>query len=415
MVAAPSLRPPPIPRPREPLTFEDTELVIIETTQGVEKTAEKLSSAKVLAVDTESDSLYSYKEKVCLIQISDLERDYIIDPIAGCKVDALLPVFADPAIPKVFHGADYDVVCLKRDFGFQTRHIFDTLVAAQMLGMEHKGLADLIQRFFGHTVDKQYQRHDWSRRPLLDVHLDYARGDTHWLPALREIMLRKLEAVGRVGHLVEECRLLEQRQWPTREFDPDGYVSLRGARALDDRALRVLRRLYLYRDQCGRDMDRPVFKVIPNDVLIRVATQQPRTNEELNRILGGKSALKRRHGKHLVTAVNQGIEDDFPIPKVKKSPRNKPKGPRPRLTGRQAERALTELKQWRNHLVDHHDSLTPYLVASNSTLKPIASRRPHDLEELRAVPEVRAWQVQDFGDQILEVLDRIDPPVESRG
>jgi ribonuclease D len=388
--------------------FGETPLIMIEDPESLNALAKTLSAAKVIGIDTESDSFYSYQEKVCLIQISDLHADYIVDPLRVSDLSPLAPTLADPSIVKILHGADYDVVCLKRDFDFHIRGMFDTLIAAQMLGMPRIGLADLIQRFFGHEIDKQYQRHDWSRRPLFPEHLDYARGDTHFLLALRELMTRKLKDAGRMRHMREECALQERREWVARPFDPDGYLRIKKSETLDDTGKRILKRLYHYRDDTAKSLNRPVFKVIPDQVLVQVAHGKPTSLEALDRLFSSKSAMKRRHGSALVKAVVAGSADTFKIPRARTA-KKKPKGPRPRLTGRAAERALQELKAWRNKLIASK-KLTPFTVASNGTLKSIASQRPRTLEELTAVSEVRAWQVHDFGHDILDVLDHVDPP-----
>ena len=191
--------------------FHDTPLLIVEDDRTLREVAVRLGRSSVVAVDTESDSMYHYQEKVCLLQFTDAHGDIIVDPLAVSDLSPLVPIFENPKIVKVFHGADYDSVCLRRDFGMKTRHLFDTLIAGQFLGYDKLGYADLVRNWFGQELDKQYQRHDWSRRPLGAEHLDYARGDTHWLPALREIMLRQLRAVGRVAHHTEECKLLKAR------------------------------------------------------------------------------------------------------------------------------------------------------------------------------------------------------------
>lgn len=389
--------------------YEDTPLVMVEDARTLDEVVERLSHAPVIGVDTESDSFYSYQEKVCLVQISDLDADYIIDPLKIEDLSPLAPIMADRNIPKVLHGADYDIVCLKRDFDFEIRNLFDTLIAAQLLGMKRIGLADLILRYFGHELDKQYQRHDWSARPLLPEHLEYARGDTHFLPALREVMSLSLRRMGRMRHLREECRILEKRKWQGKSFDADGYLLIKRANTLDDAGKRVLRRLYLYRDAAAREMDRPTFKVMPDQVLVRVAEAKPKSLADLDRLFPGMSAMKRRHGKHLVENVLQGLQDDFEIPRAPKTRRKRRTGPRPRLTGRVQERVLNELKDWRNRRVEGTEGLTPYLVASNTTLKAIAARRPLDKDELREIPDVRSWQVDEFGEEILELLDMLDP------
>lgn len=388
--------------------FEDTPLWLVADQPTLVAMAERLSTARVIGVDTESDSFHHYQEKVCLIQFSDLETDYIVDPLAlGGDLSPLGAIFADSQITKVFHGADYDVVCLKRDFGFEIRGIFDTMISSQQLSLPGVGLADLIALFFGLEIEKKYQRHDWAERPLLPEHIEYARGDTHWLLALREILIRRLQRIGRLGRVIEECRLLENRQWEGRSFDPDGYLRIKTGAPLEDTGKRILRRLYLYRDDQARRLDRPAFKVIPDEVLVSVARSRPRDEDDLDRLFPrAKSAMKRRHAAGFLEAVSLGLEDDFAIP----APRQKRvSGPPPRLTGRTAERALTALKDWRNELVSKTPNLNPVAVVSNNTLKSIARCRPYTIEELGTVADVRQWQVEAFGVQLLEVLDRVAP------
>ncbi len=393
--------------------FERTELITVEDADTLREVVDKLQQSPVIGIDTESDSSYAYQERVCLIQVSDLTADYIIDPVVFDDLGALGPLLADPSVVKVLHGADYDIVCLHRDYGFEIRGLFDTLVAAQLLGLDRIGLADLIERFFGIQLDKAYQRHNWRLRPLEHEHVEYARGDTHFLIALREIMHPRLRRAGRLRHLDEECRILEKRRWTTRPFDPDGWVDIKRAGELDEDGMRVLRKLYVYRDRQARKMDRPVYKVIPDRVLLSLAEQRPQTAGALDAMFRRKSALRRRHGAALLKAIQEGLEDDQPLPKSrssKKPARAAPKTKlRARLRGRQAERVMASLKQWRNDLIDSDPSLTPYTVASNATLKWIASMRPHSIEELKQVPEVRRWQVRDFGEEILELLDRVAP------
>lgn len=393
--------------------FEETPLVIVEDQDTLLKVAEKLVQSNVVGVDTEADSFYHYQEKVCLIQFSDLHTDYIVDPLALDDLSALAPLFERRDICKIFHGADYDVVSLKRDFGWKIRGVFDTMITAQMLGMPRVGLADLIHELFGTKLEKKYQRHDWSRRPLLQEHIDYARGDTHWLAAIREILMRRLRAAGRLGHVREECRLVEKRTWDRPAANPNGYLWVKRASDLDPTGLRVLRRLWLYREEQARSLDRPTFKVISDSVLVELARTRPTTAEGVGRILPGRGSLQRRHGRALLEGILAGLEDEFPIPRKrrkKKKRREAPPPPSSGLTGRRAERAVGALRTWRNALVEERPELTPFTVASNTVLTNIARYRPASLEDLREVPEVRRWQVADFGEAILAVLDEVDPP-----
>ena len=384
-----------------PDMFLNTPLIIVDTQEKLVELADQLSKAPVIGVDTESDSFHHYQEKVCLIQFSDLENDYILDPLQVDDMSPLAPIFANPDIVKVLHGADYDVVCLRRDFGFVFKNLFDTMISSQMVGLERVGLADLIDRFFGHKIDKQYQRHDWAKRPLLPEHVEYARGDTHFLLALREILIRRLEKAGRLEHVVEECEILERREWVPKPFDPNGFLRMKGTHGLSDPSKRILKRLYLYRDGEARRLDRPSFKVIPDPVLVTVARAQPDSPEALDKLFKSKNPMKRRHGSQLLEAVKEGLKDDYDVP-VKK--RAAPKGPKPKLTGRAAERGFQALKTWRNELVAGESKLSPVTVASNTTLKAIVNQYPKDLQELEAIAEVRRWQVRDYGPTILEIL-----------
>ncbi len=390
--------------------FAEVPLVVVSDRSANEAAIAELSKARVLGVDTESDSFYAYHEKVCLVQISDGRRDYVFDPLAnGVDLRLLAPLMANPNIVKIFHGADFDIVSLKRDFGYTVTNVFDTLVAAQQLGLPRVGLADLVGTWFGHDLDKALQRHNWALRPLRFEHLDYARGDTHWLPALREILLRRIGLAGRNRAVEEECALLQHREWKGRTFDPNAYAGIKGARLLEPTAQRVLRALFVYRDRAARELDRPVFKVIPDDVLMAVTRRLPKSEGDLGDSVPDRSSLRRRHAAGLVKAVHSGLADTSPLP-----PANKPReakvatGGR-RLTGRQAERVMAELKNWRNGVVDAGRVNGQAAALPNGTLKSISSYRPRTLEELGAVPEVRAWQVVDFGDEILRVLNEVDP------
>lgn len=381
--------------------FGETPLIIVEDRSSLLEAVEHLSKAPVLGVDTESDSFHHYQEKVCLIQISDTQRDYIIDPLKVPELDELGELFSDPSIVKVLHGADYDIVSLQRDFGHRFTNIFDTMLAAQFLAMPRIGLADLIGHYFGHTIDKKYQRHDWARRPLLDEHLHYARGDTHWLPALQEVLGMRLEARGQRDALREECEILEKREWTGRTADPGAFLRVKGSKNLDKDQLRVLWALWRLRDDEARERDRPAFKVMPDRVLLALAKEQPEDMEDLAKHFKRGSSLVRRYGDRILAAIEEGQADDRPIPKRRRKRSNK----RERGSGGGAsiDRLLGPLKDWRNKVVDR-DGLNPVVVANNTLLKEIARAAPEDLEALGEVPGIRNWQVESFGEELVAVV-----------
>jgi ribonuclease D len=398
-------------RPRletSPPMFADTPLVMVEDAATLKEVARTLSKAPAIGVDTEGDSFYSYREKVCLLQISDLHTDFVIDPLAVSDLSALGPIMADRDIVKIFHGADYDVVCMKRDFGFEVRNLFDTMLASQLTNLPRVGLADIIGQFFGHTIEKKYQRHDWSKRPLYNEHIDYARGDSHWLPALREILMRRLEDVGRTHILDEECEILEERTWVGKPFDPNTFYDMKGARGLSDDDFRILRHLYVYRDQEARKLDRPVFKTISDKDLISVAQARPTNERELDEALPGRQGLKRRHSKNLLDLVQNGMHDDTPLPNKKKKAAPSPRKTPGRLRGKAADRGFELLKSWRNKLMKTTVDLPHAALISNGGLKEIVRARPATLEEFRAVDGVRNWQADEYGEVLVALLADFD-------
>lgn len=388
--------------------FGDTPLVLVETVDALARCAEQLSRARVIGIDTESDSMHHYREKVCLIQISDLTTDFVIDPLHVPDLSPLKPIFENPAIVKVFHGADYDVVCLKRDFGLNPRGIFDTMIAAQFLGFPKFGLADLIHRWWGWTLDKKWQRHDWAERPLRDEHLDYARGDSHWLPTLRDMFMIRLQRAGRLEHVAEECEALELREWQRPRNDPGDFYRVKGARQLSDEGQKVLRALYRFRDREAEALDRPAYKVLPEEILMELADRRPDSMDALVGAFRRNAPFVRRYGDGILRAIAEGLASEEPLPPPVEAPKREPG-----LRGPRAERLMGALKDWRNREVDRK-GVPPIAVVSNNVLKELVRVAPRTREALAAVPDIRRWQVELYADIWLDIVaDVLGPEREA--
>ncbi|MCB9793770.1 MAG: ribonuclease D [Alphaproteobacteria bacterium] len=390
--------------------YDDTPLVMIEDEEQLAQACEAWKGESVLGVDTESDSMYSYREKVCLIQVSDTQKDYIIDPLRVSDLSALGVLMEDPGIVKIFHGADYDIVSLKRDFGFTFRNIFDTMVAAQMLGLPKVGLADVAKRYFTVELDKKYQTHDWSKRPLQPEHLEYARGDTHFLAALREVLMLKLERKGRLEIVLEECKLLEEREW-TATTDELAWLRVKGVRRFTDDQLRVVREVYQLRDGHAQELDRPSYKVFPDQIIQKLATVQPANVEELHRLGRPSSSMFRRYGKEMLEAVQRGLADDSPIPEM--PPRKRKTAPSS-FGSRETERFITQLKAWRDR-VKKRDKVPYAMIASNAQLAAIAGTRPGSVEGLRELEDLRDWQVRLYGEELLAEIKKYESQLDEQG
>ena len=243
-------------------------MIWIETQEALDRALERVARQPIVAVDTEADSLHSYFDKVCLIQISIPGEDLIIDPLRKLDLSAFGGILADSGVTKILHGADYDLRILNRDFGFTIGNLIDTMVCAQLLGYEAFGLAALLEQHFGKKLDKSHQRADWARRPLPRNMLEYAATDTRHLIPLASLLREKLTALGRWEWAVEEFRRLEAIRFSEKEAGDEGFRRLKGIGGLDRRSLFVARALYNWRDGMARAADRPPFKIFGNDLIV---------------------------------------------------------------------------------------------------------------------------------------------------
>ncbi|MBM3502207.1 MAG: ribonuclease D, partial [Armatimonadetes bacterium] len=226
----------------------DPGYTVVSDRAGFDRMMEALHAAPRLAVDIEADSLYHYFDKVCLIQISTDESTFVLDPLAVEQVLPLGAIFASERVETVFHAASYDTFCLGRDYGFTFARIFDTHVAAQLLGFVQLGLGALLEALMDVTHSKRRQRDDWSRRPLDPEQLEYAANDTRHLLGLRDLLERHLEVKGRLGWAREEFAAAAAAFPQEKIFDPEGFRRIKGSRDLSLSEFAALRALYLLRD-----------------------------------------------------------------------------------------------------------------------------------------------------------------------
>jgi ribonuclease D len=369
---------------------------MLTTSRQIKELAQELATQKTIAVDLEADSMHCYKEKVCLLQFSTAERTWLVDPLAGADLAPLKPVLTDPGIRKIFHAADYDIRCLNRDFGIEIRGLFDTMISSQFLGEEKIGLADVLLKYFGVELDKQYQRADWAIRPLTEGMLRYAAEDTRHLHRLVALLEEKLREKGRLDWVAEEFALLEAARF--QEQDGPLFLRAKGAAALDRRQLAVLENLLQWRDREARRRDVPPFKVIGNKSLLETARLRPRTGKDLGGIEGISPRLVERYGRDLLAGIEAALalsESALPV---------FPRGER-RVRDPQAEKRLALLKEWRQEKAGELQ-IDPGVLINNATLEEIAGRLPRRLEELAAVPGLKNWQRREFGDALVAAVPR---------
>lgn len=248
---------------------ESVEYFYVREAIGLERLIERIGAAERVALDTEADSLHNYFEKVCLIQLTIGAEHYLVDPLAHVELGGFLEALADK--PLILHGADYDLRMLRASTGFRPRcEIFDTMIAAQLLGIEQIGLAALIERCFAVTIGKAGQKSDWSRRPLSDQQLSYAVNDTRYLEALAEQLAGELRERGRIEWHRENCRAMVESTGRDRVRDPENSWRIKGAGRLTRRQLAYLRELWSWRDTQARAADLPPFKVFGNEQIFEL-------------------------------------------------------------------------------------------------------------------------------------------------
>ena len=383
----PTLHPP--PEFASPVHF-------LAATAEIEALAETLKTVRRFAVDMESDSFYHYFDKVCLFQITAAGEDYIVDALSGADLSSLHGAFADPAIEKIFHGADNDIMLLKRSCGINTINIFDTMIAAQVAGLRKLGLSDLIGQFFARRLDKRFQRYDWSSRPLLPEHLQYARSDTHYLAELRDLLWNLVLEKGRTAQALEEFERVALKQPQAKAFSADDCLKIAGSQALAAPDLKVLRELFIVRDAIARQEDLPTFRVIQNEVLLNLVRLKPAHARDLLDVRSMHPRVARKYGEEIVGAVRRSMSSEALLPLA-------PAEPPESADAAEVEARFQKLKKWRQNASAKLD-LEPAVVASNAILYNVARLLPADLQQLQDIPLVRRWQVDAYGAEWLATM-----------
>lgn len=335
---------------------------IITAREHLEEIVEDLKKSPRLALDIESNGFYAYREKVCLLQISSTTEDYIVDPIAINDLGCLGPLLSDPAVEKVFHAGEYDVLCLKRDYGFTFENLFDTMIANRILGVKELGLAAAIEKNFGLKLSKKYQRDDWGRRPLSREQLRYAQMDTHFLMRLADIQKEQLREKGRLEDAAEAFAELAGVEPSRKEFDPEGYWKLVGREQLSGTQMSCLRELYHFREEQAQARDKAHFRVMPDELMLRLARVMPASMNELAQVKGMTPYLLHKYGHALLKGLQRGKEGQ-PVSEP-------PRPQKQRRDGRELK-LFEDLRQWRKGQAAA-EGVEPVVIMSSDALKEIA-------------------------------------------
>lgn len=365
--------------------------VMVDQVNALISLADTLAAQPQVAVDTESNSLFAYQEQVCLIQFSIPADDYMVDPIALPDLSVLGKVFSNPKIEKIFHAAEYDLICLKRDFDFQFNNIFDTMQAARILGRTNVGLAAMLESEFGIAIEKKYQRANWGERPLSSAMLAYARLDSRYLIDLRNRLNAELEEKGLLGLAQEDFQRVSLVDPGATELEPPIYWRINGSQKLTPSQNGVLQALLEYRDHQARRADMPPFKILSNQTLMQIAEELPLTWEALADIPSLSSRQRDRHANGLLAAIKHGLLT---------SPLPRPVNHRP---SEAVLERLETLRDWRKETARKLE-VESDVVLPRDVMELIANKAPATRNGLCDLMQEVPWRFEHYGDQILALI-----------
>ena len=371
------------------------QVAYLDTDASVTRAIEGISRTKELAIDTEGASFHRFVDRIYLIQLSTRDAHMIVDPLPIQSPAGLGRLLEDPKVQVVFHDADYDLRLLHQDYGWHITNIFDTRVAAQLLGLTAFGLAALLERFFDVKLDKKHQRADWSMRPLPQGMLDYAAQDTVHLLGLRDQLKSDLEKKGRWAWAQEEFQRLEGTRWQPEE-PGTSFLRMKGARDLTRRELALLRELVAWRDSVALQLDRSTFRVVGNEVLLEIAHSAPATPEALGSIKGMPRGIMERAGRDVLAAVQRGLAvPEAQLPKFQRAARWD-RDP-------DFDAKVGALKSVRDDAAKRLE-LDPGVLCSREKMEAVARLMPERAESLTELPDLRRWQIGELGDGFVKAL-----------
>lgn len=375
--------------------LDDLDPIWVDTRTGVDEAVTAAKAAGWLALDTEADSLHSYFHKTCLVQVTADNRNFVIDPLALGLTDLqpLWGVVEDPSIPVLMHGSDYDIRVLDRDYETRIRGLVDTQIMAQILGEAKTGLAALLEKEEGVTLDKRHQRADWGQRPLTRSQVAYAAADTAFLQRLAGKLRERLEALGRWDWAEGDFRRLEEVRHRPVEPNPLAFERVKGVRLLRGEARDRAFTLFQWREAEAQRLDIPPFKVLGNSTLLTLAEEAPKKAAELVKVRGIGPRFIRRWGRTVLLNIGQPNR----APEWKKVPRH------PEPLAKVVHR-LKRLTKVRDEIAEEL-GLEPGLVCAKSCALAVASRAPRcadfdDLEEAGLV----GWRLDLLGRRFLTAL-----------
>ena len=365
-------------------------VLFVDSASAMLESVAFLRDHDLVALDTETDAFFAYRPKICLLQFSAGDRDFVIDPLAGLDLDPIGALIGHPEREVVLHAAENDVILMHHQYGWRIANLFDTQVASFVLGLKPYSLAGILEARFDVKLDKSQQRSDWRQRPLLEKQLAYAAEDTSHLPALAADLRLRAEEAGRVAEIRYECGRIARREWEPEPFDPEGFRRLSGARDLRGTAERLLKDLYLLRHKAADKRDRAPYRIISDAALVALARNPGKEPPR-----GVPPAFWRRYGSK-VLRLAEDAKRGSPLPPPKRKRGSTGEKIAPAVKGR-----YERLRRWRGRAAEER-GVEPFVVARNELLMRIATAAPATLDELGKV--VEPFRADEYGEAILSAM-----------
>ena len=369
----------------------------VTTDQALAEVCHTLEEYKIIGVDLEADSMHSFAEKICLIQIAGGSQAYLVDPFCISDFSPFCRILENPDIVKIFHGSDFDVRSLDREMSVEIANLFDTEIACRFLNIKERGLGALLKAYFNIDVNKKYQKVDWSRRPLKEEMITYSVGDVATLVELHDLLKERLEKMGRLAWAKEEFCLQAKVKYEYNHVKPL-FKRFKGAGKLDNRSLAVLEHLLEVRLSQAEKKDLPPFKIMSNQSILTMATRRPKSIPQILELRALSPKQAGMYGELCLGAVETALA--LPHRELPSYPKTRMPRKTPKVLAR-----INALKKMRE-AASMDIGMEPGFLINNHMITSVAMINPGTLEELRGLEGMRNWQVDALGQQVLEVLSR---------
>jgi len=375
----------------------DSPYQYVDSDQSVAQLLNTLGDTPRVALDTEANSLHNYFDRVCLIQLSCDGHHYIIDPLADCDLSPFVEWLRDRQL--ILHGADFDLRMLRSSFGYRpNKGVFDTMLAAQLLNFDRFGLGALVEHFFDITLAKGSQKSNWARRPLSETQLTYAADDTRYLETIADKLAKQLDELGRSQwHQEWSSRIVDVTETDV-ERDPETVWRIKGLGPLSRRQLAFVRALWLWRDNEAQKVDRPTFKILDNQQIIKIATI---ADDNIAKALNGSLRLPKDCTSQRLANLNKALKDthnlestEFPQKRVKREKRE----PLPDT------KEIIEALKKACAVIATDLNLQPSVLAPKATLSAIARNYVTKQSDLFADSGLMKWQIAQIEENVQDTL-----------